>query len=86
MRAVPNSGLSDFVSSLFINFEILGAATDSTFSTWADPPDLSAVSKEVGLMVMHFFLSLLLTVAKAFPAYIGRTKRSSPSILIISLT
>ena len=55
MRAVPNSGLSDFVSSLFINFEILGAATDSAFSTWADPPELGAGSKEVGLMVMHFF-------------------------------
>ena len=63
MRAVPNSGLSDFVSSLFINFEILGIATGSTFSTnvpflsfsLADSPELGAGSKEVGLMVIHFF-------------------------------
>ena len=34
----------------------------------ADPPELSHGSKDVGLMVTHFFASLLLTVAKAFPA------------------
>ena len=40
----------------------------STFSIGADPPELSHESKEVGLIVTHFFTSLLLIVAKAFPA------------------
>ena len=34
----------------------------------ADPPEVGAGSKDVGLMVTHFFPSLLFTVAKAFPA------------------
>ena len=66
--AVPSSGLSDFVSSLLRNFEKLGTSTASTFSTWAEPPVLGAGSNYVGLIVTHFFLSLLFTVAKAFPA------------------
>ena len=40
----------------------------------------------VGLIVIHFFLSLVLTVANALPAYIGRIKISGLLILIISLT
>ena len=68
IRAVPSSGLSDLVSSLLINFEVLGISTASIFSTGAEPPDFSAASKEVGLIVIHLFLSLLFTVAKAFPA------------------
>ena len=66
--AVPSSGLSDFVSSLLINLEELGASTASIFSMTAEPPDFSTASKEVGLIVTHLFLSLLFTVAKAFPA------------------
>ena len=53
--AVPSSGLSDLVSSLLINLEVLGISTASTFSIGAEPPDFSAASKEVGLIVTHFF-------------------------------
>ena len=34
----------------------------------AEPPDVAAGSKEVGLIVIHFFLSVLFTVANALPA------------------
>ena len=67
-RAVPSSGLSDLLSSLLINFEIFGTSTASIFSIGADPPEVGAGSNDVGLIVIHFFLSLLLTVANAFPA------------------
>jgi len=66
--AVPSSGLSDLVSSLLINLEIFGTSVASIFSIEADPPEVGAGSNDVGLIVIHFFLSLLLTVAKAFPA------------------
>jgi hypothetical protein len=36
--AVPSSGLSDFVSSLLINFEVFGVFTASIFSIGAEPP------------------------------------------------
>ena len=42
--AVPSSGLSDLVSSLLINLEVLGISTASTFSIAAEPPDFSAAS------------------------------------------
>ena len=58
--AVPSSGLSDFVSSLFTNLEKFGISTASTFSICAEPPVLGAGSNEVGLIVTHLFLSLLL--------------------------
>ena len=67
-RAVPSSGLSVLVSSLLINFETLGMSIGSTYSIEDDPPEVGAGSKDVGLIVTHFFLSLLLTVANAFPA------------------
>ena len=66
--AVPSSGLSDLISSLFINFVCPNSALGSAFSTGADPPELSQGSKEVGLIVTHFLGSLLFTVAKALPA------------------
>ena len=47
---------------------IFGASTASTFSIVAEPPEVGAGSNDVGLTVIHFFLSLLLIVAKAFPA------------------
>ena len=53
--AVPSSGLSDFVSSLLINLEVFGISTAATFSICAEPPVASARSKEVGLIVIHFF-------------------------------
>ena len=40
----------------------------SPFTISADPPDVGAASKDVGLIVIHFFLSVLFTVAKALPA------------------
>ena len=66
--AVPSSGLSDLVSSLLINLDTFGKFAASTFSIAADPPEDGAGSNDVGLIVIHFFLSLLLTVAKALPA------------------
>ena len=66
--AVPSSGLSDLISSLFTNFVLLNSSLGSAFSIGADPPELSHGSKEVGLIVIHFFGSLLFTVANAFPA------------------
>ena len=66
--AVPSSGLSDLFSSLLTNLEIFGTSTASIFSICADPPEVGTGSNEVGLIVIHFFLSLLLTVANAFPA------------------
>ena len=42
--------------------------TASIFSIGADPPEVGAGSNDVGLIVIHFCLSLLLTVAKALPA------------------
>ena len=53
--AVPSSGLSDFLFPLLINFDIFGTLTASIFSTCAEPPVFSAGSKEVGLIVTHFF-------------------------------
>ena len=47
---------------------MFGVSTASIFSIGADPPEVGAGSNDVGLIVIHFFLSLLLTVAKAFPA------------------
>ena len=66
--AVPSSGLSDLISSLFTNFEFEILQLASAFTISADPPVEGAGSKDVGLIVTHFFGSLLLTVAKAFPA------------------
>ena len=66
--AFPSSGLSDFVSSLLTNFDKFGMSMLSTFSISADPPVVVAGSKDVGLIVIHFFESLLFTVANAFPA------------------
>ena len=50
------------------NFVFSKFSLGSTFSIGADPPELGQGSKEVGLIVTHFLLSLLLTVAIAFPA------------------
>ena len=83
---MPSSGLSDLISSLLTNFVLLNSSPGSTFSIDADPPELSQESKEVGLIVIHFFVSLLLTVANAFPAYIGLKNVSGDITLIISLT
>jgi len=66
--AVPNSGLSDLISSLLTNLEFLKASPASDFTISAEPPVAGAGSKDVGLIVTHFFLSLLFTVAKALPA------------------
>ena len=64
--AVPSSGLSDFVSSLFTNLEKLGTSAASTLSICAEPPVLGAGSNEVGLIVIHLFLSLLSLSQKHF--------------------
>jgi len=66
--AVPSSGLSDLTSSLLINFvrEFSSSASHLTIS--AEPPEVEAGSKDVGLMVIHFLESKLFIVAKAFPA------------------
>ena len=66
--AVPSSGLSDLTSSLLINFDKVNSSVGSIFSIAADPPDVSQGSKDVGLIVTHFLVSLLFTVANAFPA------------------
>ena len=66
--AVTSSGLSDLISSLFINLVCENSSLGSPFSIGAYPPELSQVSNEVGLMVIHFLLSFVFTVAKAFPA------------------
>jgi hypothetical protein len=66
--AVPSSGLSDLTSSFFRNLVFENSSPASIFSIGAEPPELSQGSNEVGLIVTHFLLSLLLTVAKAFPA------------------
>ncbi len=47
---------------------MFGASVASTFSIGADPPEIGAGSNDVGLIVIHFILSVLLTVANAFPA------------------
>ena len=65
-RAVPSSGLSDLVSSLLINFETLGMSIGSTFSIEDDPPEVGAGSKEVGLIVIHFFCHYFLQLQKHF--------------------
>ena len=59
---------ADLISSLFTNFVFENSSPASIFSIGAEPPELSQGSNEVGLIVTHFFASLLLTVAKAFPA------------------
>ena len=43
-------------------------ASGSPLIISAEPPDVWAASKEVGLIVIHFLASLLFTVANAFPA------------------
>ena len=66
--AVPNSGLSDLTSSLLINLVFSKASLLSVLTIYADPPSVSAGSNDVGLIVIHFFLSVLFTVANALPA------------------
>ena len=66
--AVPNSGLSDLTSSLFINLVNVEASPFSAFTISADPPLVGAGSKDVGLIVIHFFTSVLFTDANAIPA------------------
>ena len=73
------------ISSLLINFVCPNSSLGSAFSIGADPPELSHGSKEVGLIVTHFLGSLLFTVAKAFPAYIGLKKVSADIIFVTSL-
>ena len=51
-----------------INLEFLKASPGSDFTISAEPPLAGAGSKDVGLIVTHFFLSVLLTVANALPA------------------
>ena len=51
-----------------MNFDAKNSSAASIFSTVADPPDVSQGSNDVGLIVIHFFVSVLLTVAKALPA------------------
>ena len=66
--AVPSSGLSDFTSSLFINLVKSETSAFSAFTISAVPPVVEAGSKDVGRIVIHFFVSVLFTVANAFPA------------------
>ena len=56
---MPNSGLSDLISSLLINFELSNLSPGSDLTISADPPVEGAGSKDVGLIVTHFFLSVL---------------------------
>ena len=55
--AVPSSGLSDLISSLLTNFVNENSSPASAVSIGAEPPELSHGSKEVGLIVIHFFAS-----------------------------
>ena len=66
--AVPSSGLSDLISSFLTNFVFWDGSVFSPLTISADPPEVGAGSNDVGLMVTHFFLSVLLTVANALPA------------------
>ena len=66
--AVPSSGLSDLTSSLLINLVRVVASDFSAFTISAEPPLVGAGSNDVGLIVIHFFASVLFTVANAFPA------------------
>ena len=65
---MPSSGLSDLTSSLLINFASEDPSDASALIISAEPPVAGAGSNEVGLIVTHFLLSVLLTVANAFPA------------------
>ena len=51
-----------------MNFVSKNSSAASAFIISADPPVVGAGSNEVGLIVTHFLLSVLLTVANAFPA------------------
>ena len=66
--AVPSSGLSDLISSLLINFILVLASPPSALTISAEPPEVMAGSKDVGLIVTHFLESVLFTVANALPA------------------
>ena len=52
---MPSSGLSDLTSSLLINLVKVNSSEPSDFTISADPPDVAAGSKDVGLIVIHFF-------------------------------
>ena len=65
---MPSSGLSDLTSSLLINFDNVNSSVASIFSIGAEPPEVSQGSKDVGLIVTHFLVSVLFTVANALPA------------------
>ena len=58
----------DVTDEILANFDNLNSSVASIFSIGADPPDVSQASNDVGLIVMHFFASVLFTVANAFPA------------------
>ena len=51
-----------------MNFVLVNSSPASAFSIGAEPPELSQGSKDVGLIVMHFLASFVLTVANALPA------------------
>ena len=62
---MPSSGLSDLISSFFTNLVNEYSSPGSPLTISAEPPVEGAGSKDVGLTVIHFFGSFVLTVANA---------------------
>lgn len=86
MRAVVSSGLFELDSSSLINFvfNYAGMAGSAIFQTATESLLPVTSSKEVGLKVKNLISSAVLTLAKAFPAYVGLTK-VFPSCILVGL-
>ena len=81
--AEVSSGRSDFDSSAFSKVERPAAAGREIFSIGAEPLS-PAAGKDVARTVMTFLASPDCTVWMALPAYIGRSKVSGETTLVMS--
>mmetsp|Transcript_24178 Transcript_24178/g.50231 ORF Transcript_24178/g.50231 Transcript_24178/m.50231 type:complete len:214 (+) Transcript_24178:117-758(+) len=84
--AEERSGRSEFDSDADTNAGEEGDSVKERASTGADPPVSAALSKAVGLTVTSLTSSLFLTLARALPAYMGRTKVSELCTSMTSVT
>ena len=76
-RALPRSGRSEAATEADTNAEKPAASAEPVLSTEADPPASAAFSNAVVRTSRNLVASVIVTVAIALPAYIGRLKVSS---------
>ena len=83
-RALVSSGRSDLVNSWETKTDRPASAAAAMSSMGAAAAPAGAGSKAVPRTVMTLMASFELTVARALPAYMGRTKVSASTTALIS--